>query len=215
MFGWSSFPMSLADRSFDSDGNCVCSFKAWNTKSSHFVSNRYDTQIPTPQWSGSNAKESAKFQWCCKHISDQGLHFNCPMKTKAVAPHLLAPQTSSHGTVQWARWKGTLCTLVRYSGYAPAVQGVKWYGAVGTLVRYGGTAQTYTVPNKPTKIWKIFTTNFPIFDFDFDPVCRAAAHSGHRTWNAKTLYLPTIHENGQTTSCLLEALDTPAASGCA
>ena len=30
------------------------SFKAWNTKSSHFVSNRYDTQIPTPQWSGSN-----------------------------------------------------------------------------------------------------------------------------------------------------------------
>ena len=24
MFGCSSFPMSLADRSFDSDGNCVC-----------------------------------------------------------------------------------------------------------------------------------------------------------------------------------------------
>ena len=26
MFGCSSFPMSLADRSFDSDGNCVCVF---------------------------------------------------------------------------------------------------------------------------------------------------------------------------------------------
>ena len=33
------------------------------------------------------------------------------------------------------------------------------------------------------------------FDFDFDPVCRAAAHLGHRKSNAKALYVQTKHEN--------------------
>ena len=40
------------------------------------------------------------------------------------------------------------------------------------------------------------------FDFDFDPVCRAAAHLGHRKWNAKALYVQSIHEDVKTTSCL-------------
>ena len=40
------------------------------------------------------------------------------------------------------------------------------------------------------------------FDFGFDPVCRTAAHLGHRKWSAKTLYVQTIHENMKTTSGL-------------
>ena len=34
-----------------------------------------------------------------------------------------------------------------------------------------------------------------LFDFDFDLVCRAAAHLGHTKWNAKRLYVQTIHEH--------------------
>ena len=47
---------------------------------------------------------------------------------------------------------GTVGTVIRSSRYAGTV---RWYGA------------GYTVPNKCTKIWKIFTTNFSIFTTNF------------------------------------------------
>ena len=40
----------------------------------------------------------------------------------------------------------------------------------------------------------IFGTDF---GFDCDPVCREAAHLGHRKWNAKAFYVQTTHENGK------------------
>ena len=39
------------------------------------------------------------------------------------------------------------------------------------------------------------TGQYNVFFFDFDPVCRAAAHLGHRKWNAKALYVQTKHKN--------------------